>query len=190
MSFAVDNTEPMSTETIQLFSTLIQHEMPALRGLAMQLTKNRDDANDLVQETMLKALKYKSRFHEGNLKGWLFTILRNSFINQYRRMAKRKTFIDTTVNAYFIDMPVQKADNQAELRFIRKDLEKAISELSPDYRVLFMLNMEGFKYHEIAEELNMPIGTVKTRIFVARRMLRKKLAAYGEEFRYHQQANE
>jgi len=181
----------MYNATSNIFGSLIKQEMPALKTLAMQLTKNQDDAKDLVQETLLKALRYQSKFSEGtNLKGWLFTILKNSFINQYRRMAKRKTFIDTTENTYFLDLPSHKSENQAELTFIRKDLQKAIGELSADLRVLFMLNLEGFKYHEIAEELNIPIGTVKTRIFVARRILRKKLAVYGAEFGYTKQANE
>jgi RNA polymerase sigma factor (sigma-70 family) len=181
----------MHAPIIHTFGHQIKQEMPALKSLAFQLTRNQDDAKDLVQETMLKALKYQSKFSEGsNLKGWLFTILKNSFINQYRRMAKRKTFIDSTENTYFLDLPSHKTDNQADLTFIRKDLEQAIQTLSPDLRVLLMLNIEGFKYQEIANELNMPIGTVKTRIFVARRILRKKLAVYGEEFGYNKQANE
>lgn len=181
----------MSDTSINPFDSQIRSEIPALKSLALQLTKNQDDAKDLVQETMLKALKYQSKFSEGsNLKGWLFTILKNSFINQYRRMSKRKTFIDVTENTYFLDLPTHRTENQAELTFIRKDLEQAIQTLSPDLRVLLMLNIEGFKYQEIANELNIPLGTVKTRIFVARRILRKKLAVYGEEFGYTKQANE
>lgn len=165
------------------FEEMLKQESKALRTLAIQLTKNSDDAKDLVQETFLKALKYKDKFNEGsNLRAWLFTILKNSFINQYRRMSKRKTFIDTTDNTYFLDLPSHRTENIAELKFIRKDLEKQISQLPKDLKVTFMLNAEGFKYHEIAEELNIPIGTVKTRIFVARRILRQKLHVYGEDF--------
>lgn len=173
------------------FEDLLKSESGALRALAMQLSRNSDDAKDLVQDTMLKALRYKEKFTEGsNMKAWLYTILKNSFINKYRRNAKRNTFIDTTDNTYFLDIPTHKTDNMAELKFIRKDLETAISKLPLELRVTFMLNMEGFKYHEIAEELGIPIGTVKTRIFVARRILRQKLSVYGEDFRQHKTANE
>ena len=173
------------------FEILLRDESKALKALAMQLSRNQDDAKDLVQDTMLKALRYREKFTEGsNIKAWLFTILRNSFINQYRRTAKRNTFIDTTDNTFFLDLPSHKNENMAELTFIRKDLQTAIQSLPIDLKVTFMLNMEGFKYHEIAEELNIPIGTVKTRIFVARRMLRQKLSVYGEDFRQSKIANE
>lgn len=173
------------------FEKLLKSESNALRSLAMQLSRNSDDAKDLVQDTMLKALRYKEKFTEGsNMKAWLYTILKNSFINQYRRNVKRNTFIDTTENTYYLDIPTHKTENIAELKFIRKDLEQAISELPMELRVTFMLNMEGFKYHEIAEELGIPIGTVKTRIFVARRILRQKLSVYGEDFRQRKTGNE
>lgn len=173
------------------FELLLRDESKSLKALAMQLSRNQDDAKDLVQDTMLKALRYREKFTEGsNIKAWLFTILRNSFINQYRRTAKRNTFIDTTDNTFFLDIPSHKSENIAELTFIRKDLQTAIQSLPIDLKVTFMLNMEGFKYHEIAEELNIPIGTVKTRIFVARRILRDKLKVYGEDFRQSKTANE
>jgi RNA polymerase sigma-70 factor (ECF subfamily) len=108
--------------------------------------------------------------------------MKNSFINNYRRDSKRNTFLDSTDNTYFIDLPSHRIDNDAELTFIRKDLEKAIDKLPLELKITFTLNAEGYKYHEIAEELNIPIGTVKTRIFVARRVLREQLAQYGREF--------
>ncbi len=173
------------------FNNQLQKEISPLKGLAMQLTKNVDDADDLVQETILKALRYQSKFSEGtNFRGWLFTIMKNSFINNYRRMVKRNTFLDATDNTFFLDIPSHRTENQAELKFIRKDLEAAIGSLPTELKVTFMLNVEGFKYHEIAEELNIPIGTVKTRIFVARRILRKKLYVYGEEYGFNKSINE
>jgi RNA polymerase sigma-70 factor (ECF subfamily) len=174
-----------------MFEEQIKQEMKSLKALALQLTRNMDDAKDLVQETMLKALRYKDKFHSGsNLKAWLFTILRNSFINQYRRMMKRNTFIDTTDNTYFLDIPNHQTINQAELKFIRQDLTEAIKALPKDLRVTFLLNSEGFKYQEIADELHIPIGTVKTRIFVARRMLRLSLKAYSNDFSAARASNE
>lgn len=173
------------------FEELLKLESRPLKIMALQLTRNNDDANDLVQETMLKALKYKDRFSEGsNLKAWLYTILRNSFINNYRRMAKRNTFIDTTDNTFFLDQATHNVVNQAELKFIRRDLETAISSLPSELKVTFMLNAEGFKYHEIAEALQIPIGTVKTRIFVARRLLRQKLRVYASEYSTLKRVNE
>lgn len=173
------------------FEDLLLKESQALKLFAMQLTRNTDDAGDLVQDTLLKAIKYKEKFSSGsNLRAWLFTILRNSFINQYRRMAKRKTFIDTTDNTFFLDLPNHKSENLAELKFIRTDLESAISSLPKELKVTFLLNSEGFKYHEIATELNIPIGTVKTRIFVARRLLRRKLHMYGQDMPSPKVSNE
>lgn len=158
-------------------------EIQPLRNYALSLTHNSEDSNDLVQETVLKAYRYKDKFEEGtNLRGWLYTILKNSFINNYRRDQKRNTFLDSTENTFFLDIPSHRIENHAELRFIRKDLEHAIEQLPLELRITFTLNVEGYKYHEIAEELNIPIGTVKTRIFVAKRILREKLASYGNEF--------
>lgn len=173
------------------FESSLLNERNALRQLAMQLTRNIEDANDLVQDTMLKALRYRGRFKNGsNLKAWLYTILKNSFINDYRRKMRRNTFIDTSDNLYFLDLPAQSSEHHAELKFIRKDLEKAIDELPNDLRVTFLLNTEGFKYHEIASELGIPLGTVKTRIFVARRILRQKLQVYGEDIPTLKKVNE
>jgi RNA polymerase sigma-70 factor (ECF subfamily) len=165
------------------FNNLMVHELQPLRNYALSLTHNMDDTKDLVQETLLKALRYKDKFAEGtNLRGWLYTIMKNNFINNYRRDAKRNTFLDSTDNTYFIDLPSHRIDNDAELKFIRKDLEEAIDSLPLELKITFTMNAEGYKYHEIAEELNIPIGTVKTRIFVARRILREQLASYGTEF--------
>lgn len=165
------------------FSLMVQSESHPLRSYAYQLTRNVEDANDLLQETMLKAFTYHNKFSEGtNLKGWLYTIMKNSFINNYRRLVKRNTFIDTTDNTYYLDSPYHVVDNNAESKFMMKDMMEAIDTLPHDLRKTFTMNYKGFKYHEIAEILNIPIGTVKTRIFVARRLLRKKLWAYGQAY--------
>lgn len=162
------------------FSLIVERESYPLRSYAMQLTRNPDDADDLVQETLLKALTYRTKFAEGtNLKGWLYTIMKNSFINNYRRMVKRNTFIDTTDNTYFLDNTSHVAENEGENKFLMKDLVTAIDSLPFDLKRTFQMNLKGFKYHEIAEILSIPIGTVKTRIFVARRQLRKRLGVYA-----------
>lgn len=164
------------------FDKKIFEEKNALQGYALQLTRNMEDANDLVQETYLKAIKYKSKFEENtNLKGWLYTIMKNSFINNYRKLVRRNTFIDTTDNTYFLDTPTYSTDNASENKFIADDISEAIADLPPELRITFEMNMEGYKYHEIADELDIPIGTVKTRIFVAKRRLRTKLKTYAKQ---------
>ena len=128
------------------FDKKIAGELLPLRNYALSLTHDMDDTKDLVQDTILKAYRYQSKFQEGtNLRGWLYTILKNSFINNYRRDMKRNTFLDSTDNSYFIDLPSHKIDNDAETKFIRQDLEAAIDELSFDLRVTFKLNTEGYK---------------------------------------------
>lgn len=162
----------------------IENELSYLKNYALMLTRNYEEAQDLVQETVLKALRYQDNFQEGtNFRGWLTTILKNTFINQYRRDSKRNTFLDVTDNLYFIDLPSQSLDNDAELKFIRKDLNSAIDSLPNDLKITFQLNAEGFKYNEISDELNIPLGTVKTRIFTAKRLLRSKLWDYSPQYK-------
>lgn len=165
------------------FKNMVQKEGKSLRSYAYQLTRNVEDTNDLVQDTMLKALMYQDKFADGtNLKGWLYTIMKNTFINNYRRMVKRNTFIDQTDNDYFLDSVSHAVKNDGEQKFIMRDIESAIEKLPNSLKKPFTMNFKGFKYHEIAEILRIPIGTVKTRIFVARRTLREELGVYGKMF--------
>ncbi len=162
------------------FKRLVEREARPLRHYAYQLTRNVEDTNDLVQETMLKAFTYQDKFEDGtNLKGWLYTIMKNTFINNYRRMVKRNTFIDQTDNDFYLDSVTLSVKNEGESKFMMNDIERAIDELPMSLKKPFTMNFKGFKYHEIAEILNIPIGTVKTRIFVARRQLRQSLNHYG-----------
>ncbi len=167
------------------FKRMVQREAKPLRHYAYQLTRNVEDTNDLVQETMLKAFTYQDKFESGtNLKGWLYTIMKNTFINNYRRMVKRNTFIDQTDNDFYLDSVAPLVRNEGEQKFIRNDIEMAVSNLPMNLQKPFTMNVRGFKYHEIAEILNIPIGTVKTRIFVARRILRQTLATYAKMYGY------
>jgi RNA polymerase sigma-70 factor (ECF subfamily) len=164
---------------------MVQREAKPLRHYAYQLTRNVEDTNDLVQETMLKAFTYQDKFESGtNLKGWLYTIMKNTFINNYRRMVKRNTFIDQTDNDFYLDSVAPLVRNEGEQKFIRNDIELAVSNLPMNLQKPFTMNVRGFKYHEIAEILNIPIGTVKTRIFVARRILRQTLSTYAKMYGY------
>jgi RNA polymerase sigma factor (sigma-70 family) len=165
------------------FKNLVEKESRPLRQYAYQLTRNVEDTNDLLQDTMLKAFIYQEKFEDGtNLKGWLYTIMKNTFINNYRRMVKRNTFIDQTDNDFYLDSLSSSVKNAGEQKFVMKDIESAIEKLPVNLKKPFTMNFKGFKYHEIAEILHIPIGTVKTRIFVARRLLRESLLPYGKHY--------
>jgi RNA polymerase sigma-70 factor (ECF subfamily) len=112
------------------FKKMVQKEAKPLRHYAYQLTRNVEDTNDLVQETMLKAYTYQDKFENGtNLKGWLYTIMKNTFINNYRRMVKRNTFIDQTDNDFYLDSVAPLVKNEGEQGFLRRDIDAAIGEL-------------------------------------------------------------
>ena len=173
------------------FKNVVQREAKSLRKYAYQLTRNVEDTNDLVQETMLKAYTYQEKFEEGtNLKGWLYTIMKNTFINNYRRMVKRNTFIDNTDNEFFIDSFAISEVNKGEQKFIMRDIEFAIDKLPLNLKKPFTMSSKGFKYHEIATLLDIPIGTVKTRIFVAKRQLRAELSGYAKSYGYDKFSDE
>ncbi len=151
-----------------------------LKGFALSLTSNAEEAQDLLQETFLKALKYKDQFVEKtNLKAWAYTIMKNTFINNYRRAVKQNTTFDSTKDLYFLNFSQDSGIDSPESNYSTSEIVKAISELEDDYRKPFEMHVEGFKYKEIAEELDLPIGTVKSRIFFTR----KKLMAVLKDFR-------
>lgn len=165
------------------FTTSVVGLTGNLRPFAINLTKNIEEANDLVQETVYRALTNEDKFRAGtNLKAWMFTIMKNIFINGYRRKVKRNTIIDTTDNLYYLSGSSNVlAKNKSESRFMMDDITKAIEELNDDYRIPFMMHFKGFKYQEIADDLKLPLGTVKSRIFFARKDLKKKLAIYEDD---------
>jgi RNA polymerase sigma factor (sigma-70 family) len=153
----------------------------SLRSYAIHFTQNTEDANDLIQETLYKALKYSNLYQDGtNLKAWLFTILRNTFINNYRRNIKKRSLIHTSDDIHSSQLLKSSMRNEGEKTFLVNDIFKALNKLEPAYRVPFMRFFEGYKYYEIADELNIPIGTVKTRIHVARKVLKKALKMYTD----------
>ena len=166
--------------TVINFQVLVVNMIASLKPYAINLTKNMDDAHDLLQETVYRALTNHEKYIEGtNLKAWLFTIMKNIFINNYRRAAKRNTLIDTTDNLYFINMPSINMAHTGSGNLMLEDINHAIDSLSDEYRVPFMMHFEGFKYHEIAEDLELPLGTVKSRIFFARKELKNQLDIYN-----------
>lgn len=149
-----------------------------LNGFAYNLTKNIDQAKDLYQETAYRALANKEKFRPGtNLKAWLFTIMKNIFINNYRKRMKANTIIDTTDNLYYINSSSTAIENKGESNMMMKEIEGMIAALDDTTRVPFMLHYQGFKYKEIAYELDLPLGTVKSRIFFARKELMTQINA-------------
>jgi RNA polymerase sigma-70 factor, ECF subfamily len=161
-------------ETIQFNEQVIQASA-VLKPFAIRLTRDAENAHDLIQETLLRAISNADKFEDGtNLKAWLFTIMKNIFINDYRKKIKRNTVIDSTDNLYYINSSTT-ISNSGERNFVMQDIKAALLNISAELRVPFMMHYKGFKYHEIAEKLNLPLGTVKSRIFFARKELKEML---------------
>lgn len=162
------------------FNTKVVQEVNSLNNYALYFTRDEENAHDLVQDTMLKAFSYYNKFKTGtNLQAWLYTILKNTFINYYRRKVKTNAIILKSDTISSSDLYKSSLRNDAEGKFVMDDIEHALSKLSEEYYSPFSMYYEGYKYHEIADYFQIPIGTVKTRIHVARQQLKKKLKSYS-----------
>jgi len=151
-----------------------------LERFALSLTQNMEDAKDLMQETYLKALSYRSKFADNtNLKAWTFTIMKNTFINNYRRSVKANTTFDNTDDLYFLNINKESPNETPESTYATTEIERAIADLDDDFRVPFLMHVEGYKYKEIADKLDLKIGTVKSRIFFTRKKLMEALKDYS-----------
>lgn len=150
-----------------------------LLNFAYMLTSNRDDAYDLLQDTTLKVLDNKDKYEENtNFRGWVFTIMRNLFINNYRRASRAATIVDTTENLYHLNISQDSGFAAPEGSITVTEIQTAINSFSDDYRIPFSMHVAGYKYNEIAEKMGVPLGTVKSRIFFARKELQKRFADY------------
>jgi RNA polymerase sigma factor (sigma-70 family) len=150
-----------------------------LKAFAMGFTKNVEDAEDLTQETMLKAITYRNMYTpQTNFKAWVFTIMRNVFINQYRRKSKANTIFDSSKDLYLLSNSVENHNNPVNY-ILEKELNSKINQLTEEYKKPFTMHFEGFKYEEIAQKLSIPIGTVKSRIFLARKKMMELLPEYN-----------
>ncbi|MFO7842572.1 MAG: sigma-70 family RNA polymerase sigma factor [Bacteroidales bacterium] len=147
-----------------------------LSRFAMSLTSNREEAQDLLQETYLKALSHRDKF-EGytNLKAWTFTIMKNTFINNYRKQQKENTHNDTTKNLYFLNLTKEQSPTRPDNEFSTYEITKQIESLPNEFKEPFNMFLSGYKYKEIAEKLDLKIGTVKSRIFFTRKKLMENL---------------
>jgi len=143
---------------------------------AFKLTANREEANDLLQETSLKALDNVDKYApDTNFRGWMYTIMRNIFINNYRKVVREQTYVDQTDNLYHLNLPQDSGFESAEGAYDLKEMRRVVNALPSDYRVPFSMHVSGFKYREIADKLNLPLGTVKSRIFFTRQKLQEEL---------------
>ncbi|MCW5910677.1 MAG: RNA polymerase sigma factor [Cyclobacteriaceae bacterium] len=161
------------------FSKQVAMLRPTLRMFTRRFTTDRDESLDLVQDTILKALTYRDKFREAtNLRGWLFTIMRNTYINSYRKNQRAKTAHDDTKELFYLNVEDTHTFNKPERSVEFKEVWKNVNQLADELLIPFKMHATGYKYHEIAEHLNIPIGTVKNRIFHARKEIQKKLTGY------------
>ncbi|MDO9376783.1 MAG: RNA polymerase sigma factor [Bacteroidota bacterium] len=161
------------------FNQLLLRNTEFLKPFAVTLTRDNEVAKDLLQETMFRALANKEKYNVGtNIKAWLYTIMRNIFINNYRRKAKQNTIFDATPNEFLLNYNQVTTANAAESGLRLKDIQKAIHGLPEIFRNPFMLYFDGYKYHEIADLLTEPLGTIKSRIHFARKLLKEQLTQF------------
>lgn len=161
------------------FNQMLLANAEFLRPFAFTLTRDNEVAKDLFQETMYRALNNQDKYNFGtNIKAWLYTIMRNVFINDYRKKARQNTILDSTPNEFFLDYNQTTARNDAESTLEMKAVNEAIHQLPDIFRKPFMLYFEGFKYHEIAEMVKEPLGTIKSRIHFARKLLKSQIQRY------------
>lgn len=158
------------------FQQILLNNAAYLKPFAINLTRDNEAARDLYQETLCKALANRDKYNIGtNIKAWLFTIMRNIFINNYRRSVKQKTIFDNTPNDYLLNYKQATVANAAEGNLMVKEIRKAIHHLPEIFKIPFLLYFEGYKYHEIAGALSEPLGTIKSRIHFARKLLKEQV---------------
>lgn len=165
--------------TTAAFTSRLTSLQSNMLNFAYTLTSNRDDAYDLLQDTMLKVLDNQDKYVENtNFKGWVFTIMRNIFINNYRRVVRSATVVDRTEDLYHLNLPQDSGFETPEGAYSVNEISNVVAEFPAKYREPFNMHVAGYKYHEIAEKMNLPIGTVKSRIFSARQALQQRFADY------------
>ena len=176
----------------EIFDKEFMPNINAMYNFAYRLTLERDDAKDLLQDTYLKAYRFIDSFQQGtNAKAWLFRILKNSFINDYRKKSKEPSKVDyQEVEAYYNSEEVDRQitpDLRVESlgNMIGDEISNALNSLDVDFRtVIILCDLEGFKYEEMAKILDIPIGTVRSRLHRARNLLKEKLSEYAKSMGY------
>ena len=158
------------------FNTALLNLKSKLHYYALSLTADREKADDLLQETMLKALTYRDKYIPNtNFKAWIYTIMKNTFINDYRRSVKTRNTFDKSGNDLHLMFTKDEGYPAPDSYYSTKEIHSSINKLEDDYKIPFTLFLEGYKYKEIAAKMELPLGTVKSRIFFTRRKLEKML---------------
>jgi RNA polymerase sigma factor (sigma-70 family) len=161
------------------FNQILLANADFLRPFAVTLTRDNETAKDLFQETLFRALANKEKYNVGtNIKAWLYTIMRNVFINDYRRKARQNTVFDSTPNDFLLNYNQTTASNSAEKTLQLKEIQSSIHNLPDIFKKPFLLYFDGFKYHEISDMLKEPLGTIKSRIHFARKLLKAEIERY------------
>jgi len=187
-----ENEHHVTPEQRSIFENELLPQIDALYNFAFHLCYNEEDANDLVQETYLKAFRFIDKYIQGtNAKAWLFKILKNAFINQYRKKSKRPTRVDYEDIVSYHDNDDASFSEFTDLRqelfesMMGDEVTIAINSLPMDFRTVILLcDIEGFTYEEIAKIIDIPIGTVRSRLHRARKMLKEKLKEYAASLGY------
>ena len=191
MMRAIENTlneKELQKRYIEFEKEAVPH-MDAVYNFALRMTGDEDDADDLVQETYMKAFRFFDKFEKGtNCKAWLFRILKNSFINDYRKQTKEPNKVDyDDVQNFYENIKSNEVESKhyeldAFSNLLDDDISKAITELPEDFRTVIILNdIEGFTYEEIADFVDIPVGTVRSRLHRARKMLYVQLFDYAKD---------
>jgi RNA polymerase sigma factor (sigma-70 family) len=177
LNFLRHNKNDMNaTDQHTEFTQQITQFMSPLRQLALQFTKDQEDANDLVQDTLLRAYRYWHKFRpDSNLKAWLFTIMRNTFITCCQQKKRERRVIVSANSCDLANSPLNSIANGAISEDLQEDIWTAVTQLMAMHQEAFLLHLAGYKYFEIARKLAIPVGTVKSRIFIARKELQRRI---------------
>ena len=160
----------------------LDHISNSLRAFSLKLTGNNVDAEDLYQDTAVRIITNADKYNQGtNFKAWAVTIMRNIFINNYRKKVRRNMIIDQTPNNYYLNSGDQVVSNKGESNVSFNELLSMVDSLPEDFKKPFMMAYQGYKYEEIADELGAPLGTIKSRIFFARKKLQKMYNSFYKE---------
>lgn len=192
---AEEETKPQrysESEKVKVFDGEFMPQIDAMYNFAYRLTFDEDDAKDLVQETYLKAFRFINSFEQGtNAKAWLFRILKNSFINNYRKKSKEPSKVDYNEVETYYNSEDANVEITTDLRvdalkdMIGDEVSNALNSLAVDFRtVIILCDLEGFTYEEMAKILDIPIGTVRSRLHRARNLLKEKLRSYAKSMGY------
>jgi RNA polymerase sigma-70 factor (ECF subfamily) len=194
LTFTEDKTGTGNIDSRTKDTVFVNEFLPhsdALFNFALRLTYERHDANDLVQDTYLKAYRFVGSFQRGtNAKAWLFRILKNTFINEFRRKSKEPAKVDyneveSFVNVDDVVSPMASLKTENKQHLIGDEIANALNSLAIDFRTILILSdLEGFKYEEMAKILDIPIGTVRSRLHRARHLLKGKLESYAKKKGY------